>query len=56
MRELMAERYPIYGEADVTIESRDVSHEVVVKDVLCALAAGPLVDREVAAAESKHER
>jgi shikimate kinase len=56
MRELMAARYPIYGEADVTIESRDVSHEVVVKDILCALGAGPLAGRGVAAAESKHER
>ncbi len=56
MRELMAARYPIYGEADVTVESRDVSHELVVKDIICALAAGPLADRIVAAAESKHER
>jgi len=56
MRELMAARYPIYGEADVTVESRDVSHELVVKDIIYALAAGPLADRIVAAAESKHER
>lgn len=42
MRDLMAERYPVYGEADVTIESRDVSHEVVVKDIIGALVTGPL--------------
>jgi shikimate kinase len=42
MRELMDARYPIYAEADVTVMSRDVSHEVVVKDIIAALAAGPL--------------
>ncbi len=42
MRELMDARYPIYAQADVTITSRDVSHEVVVRDIIEALAAGPL--------------
>lgn len=37
MRELMIERYPVYAMADVTVESRDASHDVVVKDVLSAL-------------------
>lgn len=39
MRDLMAERYPIYAEADITVESRDVPHEVIVKEVIQALAA-----------------
>lgn len=39
MRGLMAERYPVYGEADITVESRDVPHGAVVTDVIRALAA-----------------
>ena len=42
MRDLMDERYPIYAEADITVESRDVSHEVVVREIITALNAGPL--------------
>ena len=32
MRDLMTKRYPIYAEADITVESRDVPHEVIVTD------------------------
>ncbi len=39
MKKLMAERYPIYAEADVTVESRDVPHDVIVAAVVEALAA-----------------
>ena len=39
MKTLMAERYPIYAEADLTVESRDVPHEVIVTAVIDALAA-----------------
>ncbi len=38
MKRLMAERYPVYAEADVTVDSRDVAHNVVVSDVIDALA------------------
>ena len=38
MQKLMAERYPIYAEADITVESRDVPHEVIVSAVVDALA------------------
>jgi shikimate kinase len=38
MKKLMAERYPIYAEADVTVESRDVPHDVIVGAVVEALA------------------
>ena len=45
LRQLIAERYPIYAEADVTIYSRDVSHEAIVADIVTALAE--LVAREI---------
>jgi shikimate kinase len=38
MKKLMEERYPIYAEADVTVESRDVPHDVIVGAVIDALA------------------
>jgi shikimate kinase len=39
MKTLIEERYPIYAEADVTVESRDVPHDVIVGAVIDALAA-----------------
>jgi len=39
MKRLMEQRYPIYAEADVTVESRDVPHDVMVGTVIDALAA-----------------
>jgi shikimate kinase len=39
MKKLMQERYPVYAEADVTVESRDVPHEVIVGAVVDAIAA-----------------
>jgi shikimate kinase len=39
MKKLIEERYPIYAEADVTVESRDVPHDVIVGAVIDALAA-----------------
>lgn len=38
MKKLMEERYPIYADADVTVESRDVPHDVIVGAVIDALA------------------
>ena len=37
MRRLIDERYPIYAEAAITIDSRDLSHNVIVNDLLLAL-------------------
>jgi shikimate kinase len=37
LKKLMADRYPIYAEADLTMESRDVLHEVIVEEILAAL-------------------
>jgi shikimate kinase len=35
---LIAERYPIYAEANIHIQSRDVAHDAVIDDILIALA------------------
>lgn len=37
MRELMEARYPIYATADITVDSRDVSHDVVVAEIISRL-------------------
>src|SRR5690606_12953027 len=34
---LMGERYPVYAEADITVQSRDVPHETIVGEVIRAL-------------------
>jgi shikimate kinase len=39
MAELMAERYPVYAEADLVIDSEDGPHDVTVRRVLEALEA-----------------
>ena len=51
MRELMEKRYPIYAEADITVESRDVAHDLIVGDVVEALARW--LDKEAKAAADK---
>ncbi len=37
MSALMDERYPVYSQADITVESRDVPHEVIVEEIVQAL-------------------
>jgi len=39
LRALLAEREPVYGEADLTVQSREIAHDAVVADVMAALAA-----------------
>ena len=39
LKSLMAERYPVYAEADLTIVSRDCSHDVMVDEMVAAVAA-----------------
>jgi len=41
LENLMHARYPIYAEANLTVISRDVKKEVMVEEVLTALAAMP---------------
>lgn len=43
MRRLMAERYPVYAEADLIVESRDVAHEVIVDEIVAAILASGLL-------------
>ena len=38
LKRLMAERYPVYAEADATIVSRDAPHEKIVDEIVDALA------------------
>ena len=38
IRQLMGERYPVYAEAEVTVISREVSHEVIVGEIVTELA------------------
>jgi shikimate kinase len=37
VRQLIAERYPIYAEADVEVQSRDVAHDKIVEEIVSAL-------------------
>jgi shikimate kinase len=43
MRQLMEARYPIYGEADLTVDSREVAHDVIVGEILHMLAQSALL-------------
>jgi shikimate kinase len=38
IHQLIAERYPTYAEANVTVMSRDVSHEVIVSEIVSELS------------------
>ena len=39
LRELLAAREPIYAQADITVQSRDVPHDAVVAEIIDRLAA-----------------
>ena len=39
MARLIEQRHPVYAEADITVDSRDVAHQVIVNDVIHALSA-----------------
>ena len=38
LKRLLAERDPVYAEADVTVHSREVPHEIIIAEILAALA------------------
>lgn len=42
LADLMAARYPIYAEADIEVMSRDAKKEIIMREVLEAIAAHPL--------------
>lgn len=48
MRELMHVRYPVYAKADITVESRDVPHEVIVGEIIESLGQKFAVASEAA--------
>ena len=50
LRRLLAEREPVYAEADLTVTSREVPHEVMVAETLAAL------ENLLAAEQHDHER
>ena len=37
MRQLMETRYPIYANADITVESRDLPHDAIVGEIIDGL-------------------
>ena len=39
LRRLIEERYPIYGQADVTVHSRDVPHDTIVDEIIARSVA-----------------
>jgi shikimate kinase len=51
LRRLMAERYPVYAEADLTVESRDVPHETIVGEIVELLCRNPALVRGEGAEE-----
>jgi shikimate kinase len=51
LRSLMAERYPVYEQADITIQSREVPHDKIVDEIVSALAAA-LTPEAAGAAEA----
>lgn len=45
MRKLIEERYPVYAEADLTVDSRDIAHTSIVNTIIRTLARWPGWDR-----------
>jgi shikimate kinase len=41
LKRLIDERYPTYAEADLTIESREVPHDVIVDEIVAGLCSQP---------------
>ena len=41
LNKLIAERYPVYAEADITVESRDVPHDAIVGEIVVKLRSHP---------------
>src|SRR5580704_7010918 len=39
LRQLLAEREPVYAQADLTIQSREVPHDAIVSEIMKAIAA-----------------
>jgi shikimate kinase len=39
LRELLTAREPVYAQADLTVQSREVPHDAIVSEIMAALAA-----------------
>lgn len=46
LRQLMAARYPIYATADLSVESRDLPHDVMVDEIIELLTTCPALSTE----------
>jgi shikimate kinase len=55
MNQLMQQRYPIFATADIIVESRDVPHDVIVGEILEALAASPHIAGAAEAATGQEQ-
>ena len=56
MRKLIEDRYPIYAEADLTVESRDEPHDIIVTEIINRLAALPLAaEKDMPLTPTGHE-
>jgi len=45
LNKLIAERYPVYALADITVESRDVPHEAIVGEIVALLCSHEMLVR-----------
>ncbi|MGQ0455761.1 MAG: 3-dehydroquinate synthase [Hyphomicrobium sp.] len=54
MKALIDARYPVYAEADVTVDSRDEAHDVTVAEILNRLAAMPRPSDKAAPPNAAH--
>jgi shikimate kinase len=52
LNELIAERYPVYAQADLTVESRDVPHDTIVAEIVARLCGHVGVVGEAEARET----
>jgi shikimate kinase len=48
LQNLITTRYPVYAQADITVESRDVPHEVIVAEIVESLGESLAATSEVA--------
>jgi shikimate kinase len=53
LQQLIDARYPVYGLADFTVQSREVPHEKIVDEIIAVLRAGPLPRRVAPDAAAK---
>jgi shikimate kinase len=53
LQQLIDARYPVYGLADFTVQSREVPHEKIVDEIIAVLRAGPLPRRATPGAAAK---